>query len=146
MLARLSSPWLFWLWVGWILFSQTAVAGTLADSFFALFFEPDPGPVDWKHFLAQKAYHVLLFAVLGVLVGNRCPTVANRATRARQHAVAWCIGLGVFAECLQFLSANRHPSAWDALLNVGSALLAYGLTARAAAPGSRPESSAPLPR
>ncbi len=127
--------------MGWILFSQTALAGTLADSFFALLFAPDPGPVDWKHFIAQKGYHVLLFGFFGVLLGVRGAGVASA-----RRAVAWCVGLGVFAECLQFLGANRHPSPWDALLNVVSALIAYRLTVRAAATDSRPKSSELPPR
>ena len=138
---RLPAPpsWFFWLWVGWILFSQTAAAGTLADALFALFFEPEPGPVDWKHFVAQKGYHVLLFAVFGFLVGRRDGVESARA-------IAWCIGLSLFAESLQFFSANRNPSVWDALLNVASALTAYRLTVRAGDSDSRQRSSAPLPR
>ena len=150
MRSLLSSPWIFRAWVAWILFSQTAVAGTLADRVFALFFDPQPGPVDWTHFVAQKGYHVLLFSVLGVLLGRR----------DKAPALAWCIGLGVFAECLQMLSANRHPSPWDALLNVlrsacrlrvEPARARPGLTvevtrrpSRAGAPDSRQRSAPPL--
>ena len=157
------------------MFSQTALAGVLADAFFGLFFEPEPGPVDWKHFVAQKGYHVLLFAVFGYLLSRarrqaarkpgpllenqpntRSLTVGAQGdlSRARQQAarkpgtlrenqpntrsltasaLAWCLGLGVFAECLQFFSANRNPSPWDALLNVVSALAAYYLAERIAA-------------
>lgn len=144
------------MWVGWIVFSQTGLAGGLADWVFALFFEPKPGPVDWTHFVAQKGYHVLLFGVFGLLAGLRylggvppvCTggSVAPGAKTVLWRAVAWCVGLSVFAESLQLLSANRSPLPWDALLNIVSALGAYWLTARAAAPGSRPGSSAPSPR
>lgn len=125
------------------MFSQTALAGVLADAFFGLFFEPEPGPVDWKHFVAQKGYHVLLFAVFGYLLSRARQQAVRKPGTLRENqpntrsltasALAWCLGLGVFAECLQFFSANRNPSPWDALLNVVSALAAYSLAERIAA-------------
>ena len=124
------------LWVGLILFSQTGLAGRLADAFIGLFLEPGPEASGWIHFLAQKGYHVLLFGGMGALLALRTKPAS------RVEMLAWCVGFSCFAESLQVFAPNRHPSPWDALLNVTAALGAYALIrARAGGRGSRRGSS-----
>ena len=136
----LVSPWIFRLWIGLVLFSQTDLAGRLADAFAGLFLEPGPARDSWMRFVAQKGYHVVLFGGLGALLALR----SKRPSKA--EVVGWCVGFGALAESLQMLASNRHSSPWDALLNAAAALAAYALTARAAGPSSRPGSGAPPPR
>jgi hypothetical protein len=132
---------LFRLWIGLILFSQTALAGRLADSFFSLFVEPGPPSAEWLHFLAQKSYHVLLFGGMGALLALRTK-LASKA-----EVVAWCVGFGCFAESLQLLAPNRSPSPWDAMLNITASLGFYALaSAQAGGRDSRRRSAAPPPR
>jgi hypothetical protein len=125
---------LFWLWVGLILFSQTALAGQWADAFIGLFLTPGPARASWLRFAAQKSYHVVLFGGMGALLALR----TNSASKAEK--LAWCVGFSIFAESLQTLASNRNASPWDALLNITAALGLYSLTARAGAPGSRQKS------
>lgn len=128
------SPWIFRLWVVLILFSQTALAGRLADAFMRLFLEPGPAVESWMRFVTQKAYHVLLFGGMGALLALRSKPAG------RWEIFAWCVGFSAFAESLQAFSPNRHPSPWDALLNITAALAFYQLSARASGRGSRPGS------
>jgi hypothetical protein len=130
----------FWLWVGLILFSQTALAGRLADALVALFTPSGPAAGGWPRVLAQKAYHVVLFGGMGALLALR----TKRASQAER--IGWCAGFSAFAESLQILAANRHASPWDALLNIAAAFTLHGLAGRATASGSRPESFRPPPR
>ena len=138
MRAWFGIPWTFRLWAGLILFSQTGLAGRLADALIGLVLEPGPDGGGWLRFVAQKGYHVALFGGLGALLGLR------RKAASRVEVVAWCVGFSCFAESLQVFAPNRHPSPWDALLNVTAALGAYyAVSARAGGRGSRRESSAP---
>lgn len=105
-----------------------------------LFLEPAPAVDSWMRFAVQKAYHVVLFGGMGALLALR-----SKPAR-RLEVIGWCIGFSILAESLQLLSANRHSSPWDALLNVASALGFFWLTARAGGRDFLPGSSAPFPR
>ena len=140
MRAWLISPWTFRLWAALILFSQTGLAGQIADALVRLILEPGRDGGVWPHFLAQKAYHVVLFGGLGALLALR----ARKASRV--EAASWLIGFSVFAESLQVLSPNRGPSPWDALLNIAAAAVAYfAFSARGGVPDSGQRSSAHRP-
>ena len=75
-----------------------------------------------------------MFGGMGALLALRSKPAG------RWEIFAWCVGFSAFAESLQAFSPNRHPSPWDALLNITAALAFYQLSARASGRGSRPGS------
>lgn len=127
LLAFLSSPWAFRLWIVFIVLSQSGYAGRLADDFVVWLFGPRPDPGEqFLRRLMQKGYHVMLFSVLGVL------TALPPGRRTKVETLLWCIGFSGFSESLQFLSPGRHPAWMDVLLNVFSALIGNRVGRRAA--------------
>jgi VanZ family protein len=110
-----------------ILASSTGIAGRLANALYSeLFSGPELEATVSAHLL-QKAYHVLLFGVLGWLV------VSGAAVRSRRLLVqvaAWSFVVGAVSEALQLAFADRGPSLWDVLLNGVSGCLAGWLALR----------------
>ena len=120
LLRILASPWTFRLWVVFIVFSQSGLAGRLADQLVLWLFGPSPDEGDeLLRQIMQKGYHVMLFSGLGALLGW------STTRRSHLEILAWCVGFSAASEALQMLSAGRHPAWSDALLNVVSALLGW---------------------
>jgi hypothetical protein len=112
-----------WIWLALIVASQTAAAGQLADSLFALLFGTGDSDGGELHFTLQKGYHVGLFAVFGYLLA------LPHARRSRPACLWLAATAGVAAESLQLLASGRSPQIGDAVLNVcagvGAVLLAF---------------------
>lgn len=117
-----------WIWLAFVIASQTAEAGQLADRVFTWIFGANGGDsIDHGllHFILQKAYHVGLFAVFGCLLS----LVQSGRSRI---ACLWLAAIaGVVAESLQLLADGRSPQVSDAILNVvagvGAVLVAFKL-------------------
>jgi VanZ family protein len=109
------------LWLGIVLFSSTNWAGHAAGAVFQYLLSllPDPGLYSsgLARFLAQKGFHVLLFSVLGILVG-----VIPRGSRLRRVAVCcfFCFMVGGISEGLQYFFPGRQPALTDIVLNGAS--------------------------
>ena len=120
LLLLLRSRWALRLWIVVIVFSQTGLAGALADALVLWLFGGRPeGGEEWLRLLMQKGYHVGLFGVAGLLIGLGEPARRGPAW----HGLLWCVGLSVFGETLQLLAPARSPQFSDAALNVISALV-----------------------
>jgi len=116
--------WLVWLWVLFILFCSSALAGTLADTVFAFFLPSGGLQGGLLQLLAQKCFHIFLFVVLGLLAA------LPHRLRTPLLCVGLCFAIGIGSEGFQALWPTRSPSALDAVLNVLSALAAYALVFR----------------
>ena len=104
-----------WVWLAFVVASQTAEAGQLADSVFTWIFGAggdDSIAHGRLHFILQKTYHVGLFAVFGYLL-----SLAG-ARRSRAACLWFAVTAGVAAESLQLLAAGRSPQVSDAVLNL----------------------------
>ncbi len=101
------------LWVGIILFSSTDVAGAWANDLYRWLLvtaaESRSGPLYW---IAQKSFHIILFAVFGWLLASQCQP---RSSWLR--GVMGSFAMGAVSEGMQFLFASRHPASADFLLN-----------------------------
>jgi len=107
-----------------VVFSQTGLAGRLADGVALWLFGPQPEASEaLVRYLMQKGYHVGLFSVLGFLA---------RLTGARSTAemLLWTVAFSAASEALQFLAPSRSPRWNDALLNVASALIGWRMAVR----------------
>ena len=102
-------------WTGVIFLASTGMAGTWADIVYAAIFgaSDQPGSAP-GHFLAQKAFHVFLFAVLGWLVS---PLVRGKQVRRLVLSTSFCLVVGTVSEGLQLFSDAREPRFSDVLLN-----------------------------
>ena len=116
------------LWVGFIFFSSTGVAGRWAtDLYNAVFTGFDaPGSTEMR-FLAQKLFHVFLFVGLSWLLSSI--TVGKKA---RQILIcgAWCFTIGILSEGMQLFISTREPSLLDVMLNGCSGALSSFLWVR----------------
>lgn|GEM_PF-2090350 len=115
------SVWLFRGWLAFVVFSQTGLAGRLADGVALWLFGPQPeGPEELLRYLMQKGYHVGLFSVLGFLA-------RSTGNRSMVEMVVWTVGFSAASESLQFLAPSRSPQWSDALINVISGLGGWAL-------------------
>lgn len=108
---------LAWSWLGVILLSQTAWAGEAANWLASLVLGSGPEGFGWSRLLAQKGYHVFIFATFALLL------TLPRGYRDWRTCLALCVGIGVVAEALQTLAVGRNPTPYDAALNVLAGLL-----------------------
>lgn len=107
-----------------MVFSQTGLAGRLADGVSLWLFGPRPeASGELLRYLMQKGYHVGLFSVVGFLA---------RATGGRSTAemLLWTVAFSAASEALQFLAPSRSPQWNDALLNVAAALIGWRMAVR----------------
>ena len=116
------------LWIGFIFFSSTAVAGRWAtDLYNAVFTGFDASGSTDTGFLAQKLFHVFLFVGLSWLLSSI--TVGKKA---RQILIcgAWCLTIGILSEGIQLFTSTRAPSLLDVMLNGFSGALSSFLWVR----------------
>ena len=116
------------LWVGFIFFSSTAVAGRWAtDLYNAVFASLDVSGSTDVQFLAQKLFHVFMFVGLSRLLSSI--TVGKKG---RQILIcgAWCFTIGILSEGVQLLVSTREPSLLDVMLNGCSGTLSSFLWVR----------------
>lgn len=124
MIPILIPVWVFRAWLAFVVFSQTGLAGRLADGVALWLFGPQPeGPEEVLRYLMQKGYHVGLFFVLGFLA-------RSTAARSMLEMVLWTVVFSAASEALQFLAPSRSPQWSDALLNVAAALIGWRLAVR----------------
>jgi hypothetical protein len=117
---------LLMLWAGVILFSSTDIAGSWANASFQwLLGSPAEASSTTLHFVAQKSFHVLLFAVFGWLLARRSPSRPGLL-----GGVLWSFALGAVSEGMQFLFATRHPAFTDFVLNGLAGSLFFWLSIR----------------
>jgi len=107
---------LAWFWLVFIVVSQTDWAGQVANSFASLIFGSGPEGFGLPRYLAQKGYHVFIFAVFALFL------TLPRGFRDWRTCVALSVGIGLTAEWLQTLAVGRHPTPFDAALNVAAGL------------------------
>jgi hypothetical protein len=62
--------------------------------------------------MAQKSFHVALFAVFGWLLARQ-----SRSRLGLPGGVIWSFAMGAASEGMQFLFATRHPASADLVLN-----------------------------
>ena len=116
------------LWVGFIFFSSTAVAGRWAtDLYNAVFTGFDASGSTDVRFLAQKLFHVFMFVGLSRLLSSI--TVGKKG---RQILIcgAWCFTIGILSEGVQLFVSSREPSLLDVMLNGCSGTLSSFLWVR----------------
>ena len=101
------------LWGGVILFSSTDVAGAWANACYQwLLGSPAEFSSETLHWVAQKSFHVALFAVFGWLLARRSPSQPSLLA-----GVMWSFAMGAVSEGVQFLFATRNPASTDFVLN-----------------------------
>ena len=109
------------IWLAFVVFSQTGLAGRMADAVALWLFGPRPeGPEELLRYLLQKGYHVGLFGVLGYLA-------AATGKRGVKQMLFWTVVFSAASEALQFLAPARSPQISDAILNVAAALAGWWL-------------------
>ena len=116
------------LWVGFIFFSSTAVAGRWAtDLYNAVFAGFDASGSTEMRFLAQKLSHVFMFVGLSGLLSS-----ITAGNKARQILIcgAWCFTIGILSEGMQLFVSSREPSLLDVMLNGCSGALSSFLWVR----------------
>ena len=119
--------WIFFFWLALILFSSTGVASEWAHGFYGYLFGGDSSQaVGLPRHLAQKAYHIFLFVVLGWLVA--APRIPAGARLRR--GVGWAFVIGALSELVQLGFAGRNPMLSDVLLNGLSGSLSAWLRVR----------------
>ncbi len=116
------------LWVGFIFFSSTAVAGRWANDLYNTVFAgfDASGSTDMR-FLAQKLFHVFLFVGLSWLLSSI--TAGKKATQILICG-AWCFTIGILSEGLQLFASTREPSLLDVMLNGFTGVLSSFLWVR----------------
>jgi VanZ family protein len=118
-------------WIGVILFSSTSLAGAWSEAMFrslaALFFgqvlHPGDSAYSILHVLADKGFHVTLFAVLAILLWN---ATQNSPRKVPLILLSGAL-LGSISEVLQSFFPGRDPAIHDVLINVGGTALGIGL-------------------
>ena len=116
------------LWVGFIFFSSTDVAGRWAtDLYSGVFAGFDVSGSTDMRFLAQKLFHVFMFVGLSWLLSS-----ITAGKRARQILIcgAWCFTIGILSEGMQLFVSTREPSLLDVMLNGFSGVLSSFLWVR----------------
>ena len=116
------------LWVGFIFFSSTDVAGRWAtDLYNAVFAGFDASGSTDMRLLAQKLFHVSLFVGLSWLLSSI--TAGKKASQILMCG-AWCFTIGILSEGVQLFVSTREPSWLDAMLNGCSGTLSSFLWVR----------------
>ncbi len=116
------------LWVGFIFFSSTAVAGRWAtDLYNAVFTGFDASGSTDVRFLVQKLFHVLMFVGLSRLL---CSITVGKKGRQILMCGAWCFTIGILSEGMQLFVSTREPSLLDVMLNGFSGVLSSFLWVR----------------
>jgi hypothetical protein len=101
------------LWGGVILFSSTDIAGAWANASYQwLLGSPAEPSSATLHWVAQKSFHVGLFAVFGWLLARR-----SQSRSGLLGGMMWSFAMGAVSEGMQFLFATRHPASADFVLN-----------------------------
>jgi VanZ family protein len=113
-----------WVWLAFVIASQTSAAGRLADAAFVLLFGAAGPEGGHLHFLLQKSYHVLLFFLYGWLLS------LPAAGRRQVSCLLWVLAVAAGAETLQLWAPGRSPLLSDALLNLTAGATAVLVQAR----------------
>ncbi len=118
--------WIFVFWLALILFSSTGVASQWAHGFYGYVFGDSGQALGLSRHLAQKAYHIFLFVVLGWLLAAPGMPAGSRLRRG----VGWAFLIGALSELVQLGFAGRNPMLSDVLLNGLSGSLSAWLRLR----------------
>lgn len=101
------------VWIGWIFFSSTSIAGRWAIQLYDAWSAHSGLGEGIAMLLFQKAYHVFLFAVLGWLIAS----APSPRPPLLSRTIVWAFVTGALSEALQLAFEGRGPSFADALLN-----------------------------
>ena len=127
------------LWLGLIFFSSTSLAARWAGYTFAAVWTlipvkllPRHADYGWSSFAAEKSFHIILFAALGILLWKMVPRHPKRV---------WLIVLtgtliGSASEFYQSFFVGRDPTVRDVLLNAVGTCLGVSLAALVSIAGS----------
>ena len=116
------------LWVGFIFFSSTAVAGRWAtDLYSGVFAGFDASGSTDMRFLAQKLFHVFMFVGLSRLLSS---ITVGKKGRQILMCGACCFTIGILSEGVQLFVSTRAPSLLDVMLNGCSGTLSSFLWVR----------------
>jgi VanZ family protein len=118
-------------WIGLIFLSSTSAAGQWSEKAFQLLsrllfshvMRAGDSVYRFTHLVADKGFHVFLFAVLGVLLWNAVPK-GQRKTISILIAGAT---VGSTSEFLQSLFPGRDPATRDVLINIAGTALGIAL-------------------
>jgi VanZ family protein len=101
------------VWILFVLLSSTSEVGQFVQDLYDCNLQDLGRIFGIRTKIAQKGFHVIVFAVLGWLVSR-----SNlRPVSPWVRGVVWCFTIGAVSELIQIAMDSRQPSIRDFLLN-----------------------------